>query len=125
MRRLATCCCGELTATANGSPVMVALCHCRSCQRRTGSAFGVAVLFNSENVRCAGEARAYTRNGDSGHNVTFEFCPSCGTTVYWMPNAYPGLTAIGLGCFEDPSGFEPEKVVYGHLRHPWVNLWTG
>lgn len=122
MRRMATCCCGALTATTNGSPVMVALCHCRSCQRRTGSAFGVAVLFNSENLQCVGEARAYTRAGDSGHNVTFRFCPTCGTTVYWMPNAYPGLTAIGLGCFEDPSGLEPEMVVYGHLRHPWVNL---
>lgn len=103
---------------------MIALCHCRSCQRRTGSAFGVAVFFNSENVQCAGNARSFTRAGDSGHDVTFNFCETCGTTVYWTPNAYPRLTAVALGCFEDPSGLEPEKVVYGHLRHPWVNLQT-
>ena len=125
MTRLATCCCGELSATTNGPPAMVALCHCRSCQRRTGSAFGVAVLFNSENVQCAGEAKAYTRAGNSGHDVTFNFCPSCGTTVYWMPDAYPGLTAVGLGCFDDPSGLEPEIVVYGHLQHSWVKLQAG
>ena len=125
MTRLATCECGELTATADGNPVMVAVCHCRSCQRRTGSAFGVAVLFASSNVQCSGQASTYTRAGDSGHDVKFNFCPSCGTTVYWKPDAYPGTTAIGLGCFEDTTGLEPDKVVYGHLRKPWVNFQSG
>jgi len=106
----------------DGPPAMVAVCHCRSCQRRTGSAFGVAVLFSSDNVQCTGQARQYTRIGDSGHDVTFNFCRSCGTTVYWTPNAFPGLTAVGLGCFEDASGLYPEKVVYDHMRHPWVTL---
>ncbi|QFY63328.1 hypothetical protein FZ934_23900 (plasmid) [Rhizobium grahamii] len=51
MTPLATCCCGELSATTNGPPAMVALCHCRSCQRRTGSAFDVHVLgTNSASV---------------------------------------------------------------------------
>jgi hypothetical protein len=99
---------------------MVALCYCKSCQRRTGSAFGVAVFFASENVRGEGDARTYSRPGDSGRDVTFKFCPTCGTTVYWAADAYPGLIAVGLGCFEDASGLVPEKVVYGELKLDWV-----
>jgi hypothetical protein len=37
MERVAACQCGGLRAIVTGEPLQVYLCHCRACQRRTGS----------------------------------------------------------------------------------------
>ncbi|WP_449090106.1 MULTISPECIES: GFA family protein [unclassified Rhizobium] len=39
-RRRARCASGQLSITTEGEPVKISACHCRECQRRTGSAFG-------------------------------------------------------------------------------------
>ena len=43
--REAHCACGQLRIACSGEPASVSLCHCRDCQRRTGSAYGVAAFF--------------------------------------------------------------------------------
>ena len=35
------CVCGKVTYTVVGEPARITICHCKWCQRRTGSAFGV------------------------------------------------------------------------------------
>lgn len=42
--RSATCTCGKLSIQYRDEPLKISLCHCLECQRRTGSAFGVAVF---------------------------------------------------------------------------------
>ncbi|MBB3590542.1 hypothetical protein FHX08_000886 [Rhizobium sp. BK529] len=122
MERSAKCSCGSLSAIASGPPLKVSACHCKSCQRRTGSAFGVAVFFNAAEVAYAGESSTYVRVGDSGKDLTFYFCPSCGSTVYWMPGFRPGLVAIALGCFDDVTDLAPSQSVYNDAAHSWVSL---
>ena len=44
----------------------------------------------------------------------------CGSTVFWEPERRPGDLAIAVGAFADPGFPAPEKVVFDHRRHPWV-----
>jgi hypothetical protein len=118
--RTATCSCGQLTAACTGEPKSVSLCHCAECRKRTGSAFGIAVFFTRDNVRTAGQFESYTRTSDSGHAVTFRFCPHCGSTVFWEPARKKDEIAIAHGAFADPDIPPPSKEVYVELRHPWV-----
>ena len=120
--RLAHCSCRQLTVVTNGEPRKVSVCHCRACQHRTGSAFGVAVFYEADQVTASGEYKTYMRPGDSGKNLEFRFCPACGSTVYWLPEFRPRLVAIALGCFEDSSAMEPTQSVYEETRHAWVSL---
>lgn len=124
MKRKATCCCGALSIVAQGEPAKVSVCHCLECQRRTGSAFGIAVFFASEVIEVAGTSAVFSRIGDSGKPVAFHFCPSCGSTLFWEPAFRSGMTAVALGCFEDKDGMEPTQSVYEHHRHPWVVVQT-
>ena len=124
MKRKATCSCGALSIFAQGEPAKVSVCHCLECQRRTGSAFGIAVFFASEMIEIAGTSAVFSRIGDSGKPVAFHFCPSCGSTLFWEPAFRPGMTAVALGCFEDKGGLEPTQGVYEHHRHPWVVVQT-
>jgi len=100
----------------------VSVCHCLDCQRRTGSAFGVAVFYPDSVVSVSGNSTIYTRGSDSGFPVTHHFCPHCGTTVLWYPTRKPATVAVGLGCFADPTFPVPHQQVYEHHRHAWVSL---
>lgn len=120
--RLASCSCGKLTVRCSGEPTKVSLCHCRECQKRTGSTYGIAAFFRRAAVQAAGQAQRYTRASDSGHPVTFHFCPRCGSTVYWEPARMPDLVAVAVGAFTDPGFPAPSQSVYGEYRHAWVRL---
>ena len=120
--RLATCACRQLNVSCAGDPTSVSLCHCLECQRRTGSSFGIAAFFPRENVTATGKTKTFTRRSDSGHSVTFHFCPDCGATVFWEPDRKPEAIGVAVGSFADPSFPAPTKSVYAEHRHPWFQL---
>jgi hypothetical protein len=123
--RTAACCCGQLRITCQGEPDKVSACHCLACQRRTGSAFGIAAFFPRDRVRVEGAATTYRRIADSGHGLTFHFCPHCGTTLYWEPERKPGAVAVAVGAFADIGFPPPTQAVWAEHKHAWVRLCTG
>jgi len=121
-KRQASCCCGKLRLSVTGEPIRISMCHCLDCQRRTGSVFGVQARFPRDAVTVNGESARYRRVADSGNGITFSFCPSCGSTVYYEPEAEPDTVAVPVGAFADPT-FPPPKVsVYDSRRHRWVEI---
>jgi hypothetical protein len=118
--RVASCACGDLRVACAGEPVSVSLCHCLECQKRTGSVYGIAAFFTRPSVEVSGACSSFVRASDSGHGVTFHFCPRCGSTVFWEPARKPDFVAVAVGSFADPSFPMPGKSVYQHHRHHWV-----
>jgi hypothetical protein len=116
----AECRCGQLKAACEGEPVRVSVCHCLACQRRTGSAFAVQARWPSEHVTVTGQAKTFERVGDEGSRVTYRFCPDCGSTVVYELDAMPGLIAVPVGAFADPSFPPPSFSVYEERKHPWT-----
>jgi len=45
------CACGKVRYHSIGKPARTGLCHCRYCQLRTGTAFGISVYFNIDKVK--------------------------------------------------------------------------
>jgi len=119
-KRLASCSCGQLTATVTGEPVRVSICHCLACQRRTGSVFGQQARFRREHVSLAGVSSEYVRVGDEGSRTKFHFCPTCGSTVYYEPEGLQEYLAIRVGAFADPGFPAPSISVYESRMHSWV-----
>jgi hypothetical protein len=120
--RTAACACGQLRLTCEGEPQRVSLCHCLDCQRRTGSAFGVAAFFARTAVTTEGRAQTTRRLADSGRGLTFHFCPDCGGTVFWEPDFRPDSLAVAVGAFADPSFPKPDKAVFEERAHPWAKI---
>jgi hypothetical protein len=101
--RHATCNCGQLRLTIEGEPSRISMCHCLECQRRTGAVISNQARFRREQVTFAGKATAWMRTAASGNALTFHFCPTCGSTVYWEGEGFPGYVAVAIGNFADPS----------------------
>jgi hypothetical protein len=120
MTRIAHCCCGSLRAEAIGEPVLVQVCHCSECQRRTGSVFGVSSFFQKSDVKTSGPSKVYVRDGQGGRKLRLHFCPHCGTTVYGDNDLRPGLTGIFVGAFADTSFPAPTRSIWEQSRHSWV-----
>ena len=120
MVRTARCGCGQLRIACEGEPNKVSLCHCLDCQRRTGGPFGVAVFYDLALTKVDGPSVAYARDADSGFPITFHFCATCGSTVFWYPSRKPDLVAVAIGAFADPGFPAPSQEVYEQHRHAWV-----
>ncbi len=120
--RTATCRCGQLRAVCVGEPVRISVCHCLDCQRRSGSAFATQARWPNGQVSLQGRAETWARTADSGHRATYTFCPSCGSTVTYVIEGWPGVTAVPVGAFADPTFPAPTFSVYENRRHPWVTI---
>jgi len=118
--RTATCGCGQLSATCTGDPVRISVCHCLECQKRSGSAFAVQARWPAENVAVTGAYEEWSRVGDSGGGATFRFCPTCGSTVFYLIDGMPDVIAVAVGAFADPTFPSPRISVYEERRHEWV-----
>jgi len=120
--RCASCSCGQLNLTIEGEPMRISMCHCLECQRRTGAVISNQARFRREQVTFAGVSTAWTRTAESGNALTFHFCPTCGSTVYWEGQGFPGYVAVAIGTFADPNYPEPTISVWEESRHSWVVL---
>jgi hypothetical protein len=121
----ASCSCGRLSATVEGEPIRVSVCHCLACQRRTGSVFGTQARFARSNVTIVGVGKDYVRTGDEGTRATFTFCPECGATVFYVMEGLEDKIAIPVGAFAEPGFPAPSFSVYEERMHGWVSMPPG
>ena len=103
MPRHAACSCGQLRLTITGESSRISMCHCLECQRRTGAVISNQARFRREQVTIAGKDTAWMRTAESGNALTFHFCPTCGSTVYWEGEGFPADVAVAIGSFADPT----------------------
>ena len=119
--REAACSCGQLRLRLAGDPQLVSSCHCLACQRRTGALFGSTSFWRKNQiVSTEGERRAFRRKADSGTWLTFQFCPSCGSTVFWESERLPDLLSVAVGTFADPHFPAPVRTVWTESKHDWL-----
>jgi hypothetical protein len=120
--RTASCRCGQLRVEASGDPVRVSVCHCLNCQKRSGSAFTAQARWPDSQISIVGERKTWSQVGDSGRRADFHFCPECGSTMAFVIEALPGLTAVPIGAFADPDFPAPKFSVYEERMHKWTAI---
>jgi hypothetical protein len=118
------CACGAVRYQVVGQPAVCQVCHCRFCQRRTGSAFGTVAYFDERDVRfLQGELQTYEHHSDeTGRWLKTQFCPRCGTTVTHTVEIRPGLRAIALGTLDDPEWPTIQRHIWVQSKRSWVSI---
>lgn len=129
--RLARCGCGALTAQTHGAPAHVYLCSCKACQIKSGSAFTYAAVYPGDAVVVHGEHKAWRQTGDSGRWIESHFCPTCGTTVFFYSEGFPGAIGVPVGGFAEDdhaagdAAFTPQRMYWASRRRAWVQTPDG
>ena len=120
------CNCGAVRYEINAKPVVVAQCHCKNCQRQSGSAFSVNLLVPEAAVSVKGELTTYTDTDTlSGNPVYRKFCPHCGSPIISAQPEGKGMIIIKAGTLDEPGAFKPAVSVWTSTAWPWVPLPEG
>ena len=115
------CLCGAVRYRVKNQPLRASICHCRNCQRRTGSAFGIGAYFRESDIELEGELSTYEyRSDETGRWLKMQFCLSCGNTVTWTAEALAGLRAIAGGSFDDPNWLKIDRHGWTRSKQKWV-----
>ncbi len=122
-KRAGGCACGAVRYETVGDPVRISVCHCKACQLRSGSAFGIGCYFPRAAVTLAGGAtRTYERVSDAGRRVATHFCANCGTSVYWDPEVLPNAIGIAAGTFDDTDWLDPKLHIWSKSAQKWFQF---
>jgi hypothetical protein len=117
------CSCGSIRYELSGSPLWVNACHCDACKKRTGSAYGISAVVEKSMVRAfSGATKSYSRKGDSGKTVNYDFCPNCGTTVRWRVELMPSREIYAVGTLDQPGQVAPDGEYYTDAALPFARL---
>jgi hypothetical protein len=116
--RDATCWCGDLAVTMRGEPVLVSSCCCTRCQRRTGSFFGVTVYFHPDQMVARRGTPSNFQRPDGV--TTFNFCPRCGSNLWWSSPEWEDVIGVAGGCFADETLPSPVRMTNTEHKHPFV-----
>ena len=102
------CVCGAVRYETRGDPLRVTVCHCKFCQRATGSAYMVEPIFRLGDLRVTrgSPATHHHRSGGSGKFVHIHFCAACGTKLYLTFERFAETCGVYAGTFDDPDWFE-------------------
>ena len=105
-------------------PLFVHCCHCRWCQRETGSAFVINALIESSHLDVTdGDADLVDTPSASGSGQVIARCPRCRIAL-WSHYAGAGtrLAFVRVGTLDDPDRFPPDIHIYTASKQPWVLL---
>jgi len=113
------CLCGAVRYQAEGNPTFAVLCHCRDCQRASGTGHVPVMGMPKASFSVRGETRSYALRGSSGLSSIRHFCPICGSLLFGTPEVVPDAVSIYVGSLDDPWVFKPEAVLFNRDRHDW------
>ena len=116
------CLCGKVRYSATGDPAFVGVCHCRDCQKFSGSAFSIIVGVPKAALKIEGKVASYIKPGDSGKTTERRFCPECGSSIVDEASALPDIVMLGAGTLDDASWVKPAMQIYCDSAQPWVHL---
>ena len=116
------CLCGAVRYSAEADPTSATVCHCRDCQKFTGSAFATLVLVRKELLTIAGTLKTFSSIGGSGRPILRHFCPECGSSIAEEPGARPGAVILNVGTFDDPAAATPAREIFRDDALPWVHV---
>jgi len=116
------CLCGKVRYSADVEPAFTGVCHCRNCQKESGSAFTIVIGIPQPALSVQGDLKTFEYKGDSGKAMLRRFCPNCGSTVMDEAEAMPGVIMVQVGTLDDPSWVKPAMQIYCDSAQPWVQL---
>jgi hypothetical protein len=116
------CACGAVRYEVVADPFMALNCHCRDCQRASGSAYASAIFVSADAFRFTKGAPKYHASiAESGNRVARGFCPECGSPVVATQAAYP-IFVIYASSLDDPSGHRPTMDIFTSRAQPWDHM---
>ena len=124
MKRQGGCLCSQVRYELSGEPLAVVICHCKNCQKQSGSTFSINIIGQSEQIEIQGNLSTYADTNDSGDPVNRNFCENCGSPIFSEILSQGNLIALKVGTLDDTSDIEPQTQFWCISKQNWLSLDT-
>ena len=121
------CTCRHVRYQLTGKPMVVHACHCRWCQRETGTVHALNAVYEADRVaHTAGDPEIIVTPSASGRGQQIARGPICKVAV-WSNYAVSGPAArfVRVGTLDNPEACPPDVHIYTSSKQPWVLLPSG
>lgn len=118
------CACRTVRYRLMSRPMFVNCCHCRWCQRETGSAFVINAVIETDRVEMlAGEVEVIDTPSASGKGQKISRCPRCHVALWSnYSGAGPKARFVRVGTLDNPDAMPPEAHIFTSSKQPWMIL---
>jgi len=120
------CTCRAIRYCMTSKPMFVHCCHCRWCQRETGTAFALNALIEPARMEVTGEPERVDTPSNSGKGQVIARCPKCRVALW---SNYGGLgdvlRFVRVGTLDEPDRLPPDIHIFTSSKQPWVALDDG
>lgn len=122
------CPCNSIRYRLDQSPLVVHCCHCRSCQKESGSAFKINAMVETKFIvlLSAASPEIVPTPSDSGEGQQIHRCPTCKHAI-WSNYGHSGdiIRFVKAGTLDEPARVPPDVHIYVRSKLPWIKLDDG
>ena len=114
------CQCGEIFYSFFEEKVISAHhCHCKDCQRSTGSGKATILFLARKHLDLNGELKYFEIKGSSGFHIRRGFCQNCGSGVLSYQKELSHIVFIKVGTLDDSSWVEVDSNFFTDSANNW------
>ena len=117
------CQCGAIRYRLMAAPLGVYACHCKDCQRFSGTTHSMSMVVRAADVEMTkGTLTGFDKAADSGRTVRMLGCLQCGTKIWNEPLSSPAMLVLKPGTLDDMSWAVPVGNIWTDRALPWVGI---
>ena len=114
------CLCGNIKYKFKREDVVSAgHCHCKDCQRITGSGKATIVFIRTNDLKINEDYKVFSVTGYDGTNVHRGFCPNCGSPIISFVTEQPNLRFIKAGSLDNSDWLKIESSFWSVSSCKW------
>ena len=94
-------------------------CHCKICQKTTGSPVSVGAMAKADTLKFTSEEPTFFSSSAFGRR---SFCPHCGSRLTWMTPERADWTVVFVGSLDHPERAVPKEHISIEGQLPWFEI---
>ncbi|KAE8155298.1 Mss4-like protein [Aspergillus avenaceus] len=116
------CLCNKITYQIENATPKIAICHCNTCKRHTGSGFSTNMIVPKPFFKyTSGTPKIFLdTSGDSGQEVPKHFCGDCGTALNVQPNDKP-IIVVRAGTINERDELDLAMEIFHQRKDKFVD----
>ena len=119
------CLCGAIRYTVSVPITELRVCHCRDCQKSTGTGSSVNAMLKTDTIKITqGTPKRYTVTADSGRTLHRFFCGDCGSPLFSRRELTPENTGLRIGTLdaEHAGGMKITGNIWTNSARAWSHI---
>jgi hypothetical protein len=118
-----SCLCRAIRYEVNVPITELRACHCKDCQKASGTAGSVNAMIPSPAFRITqGTPKRFSATADSGRTLNRFFCGDCGSPLFSRRELTPETTSLRVGTLDQAPVMKITANIWTKSARPWAHI---